>query len=64
MSHNYDFSLIIGHQYEGSPLQWSDQSLFVTSGSILTKVDITKDACKAYKLAKSGTVPTTSVPVP
>ena len=55
MTDPYDFSLIIGNQYEGGPLQWSDQALYISSGSILTKVDITKDSCKAYKLAKSGT---------
>ena len=42
MGDQFDFSLLIGSQYDGGPMEWDEQTLYVSSGTILNHVDINK----------------------
>ena len=42
MGDQFDFSLLIGSQYDGGPMEWDEQTLYVSTGTILNHVDINK----------------------
>ena len=53
MSHDYEFSLLLANQYSGGPLEWNGNVLLNANGAIVHEVDVTKDAARSFKLAKS-----------
>ena len=52
MGDQFDFSLLIGSQYDGGPMEWDEQTLYVSTGTILNHVDINKVSATAQFTTK------------